>query len=364
MTLEINQKCNLRCKYCYVTNKDGKEMSFVTAKKAIDYALVEANQFSDNTLQINFIGGEPLLSFELLAKIINYVEVSKKTTHIKYSISTNGMLLSNTIMKYFKKHNFMIKVSLDGTEDSNDINRVDLLGNGSYEKVISKLSLLKEYEIETGNIIQVTNVIVKNNYKNIYNNIFHLTQILGFKYIDTGFDIVNMSTNEYQCLGEQIDMVFDLYKNSVFTESAFNFSFIEKGYFNLIKPKLNSFFSCRGGIVSAYIKSDGRIYACPKAIEVEVNYGSVLSGLDLDMLLHINSLNNIDNDECSMCDLNKICGNKRCVFKSLAENGDINKPSEFGCWLVKKSYSIIKSNKKFFDSIFLRRISKYEFQNN
>lgn len=356
ITIEINQKCNLRCNYCYVTNKDGKEMSYDIAIKAIDYALTEAQQFSDNTLQINFIGGEPLLSFVFMDRIIDYVEMSKEATHIIYSISTNGILLTDAIMEYLIKYKFLIKISLDGTANSNDINRVDHLGKGSYEKVICKLRLLKNYEVETGNIIQVTNVITNNNYQNFYNNIFHLTHILGFQYIDTGFDVKNMSINEYQCLGEQIDRIFDLYKNSVSTEKAFNFSFIEKCYFNMIKPKSNSFFSCRGGIVGAYIKSDGKIYACPKAIEVEIGFGSVLSGLDLGTLLSINSLDNIDNEVCTACKFNKICSNRRCIFNSMTENGDINKPSEFGCWLAKKSYNIIENNKDFFDNLFLRRM--------
>lgn len=353
LTIEVNQICNLQCRYCYVTAKDGKEMSFIIAAKTIDYALTEARQFRDNILQINFIGGEPIISYELIVRIVDYVEVNKGITLVRYTVSTNGIYLKESNMEFFREYDFMIKVSLDGTRNSNDINRVDFSGRGTYDKVVGRISLLKKYEEETNNIIQLTNVVTGNNYFNFYDNIFHLTYELGFKYIDTGFDINELTKAEYERLSDQIDKVFDLYKNSILTEKAFNLSIIEKSYFSLSGPK--SFFSCRGGIVGAYIKSNGNIYACPKAIESGIDFGNVVTGLDVDTLMSINSIEGIENKKCEACKFRDVCRNKKCVFSSLVANGNVNLPSKFGCWLAKKNYHIVLNNKKMFDNLFMRR---------
>ena len=53
MTLEINQRCNLRCRYCYLGEKDGKKMSYETACKAIDRAFLYTKIHKDQTLWID-----------------------------------------------------------------------------------------------------------------------------------------------------------------------------------------------------------------------------------------------------------------------------------------------------------------------
>ncbi|WP_425449251.1 radical SAM protein [Dethiothermospora halolimnae] len=359
LTIEINQICNLKCKYCYVVDKDGKEMDFDIALKTIDYGLTEARQFSDNTLQINFIGGEPLISFDLLSKILDHVELKKNSTKVMYTVSTNGIYINKYIMEFLKKYNFLIKTSLDGTKESNDINRVDYSNQGSYDKFINNIDLLRKYEKETGNIIQLTNVVTKNNFTNFYNNILHLTYDLGFKYIDTGFDgLVDLTQDEYDFFNDEIDKTFDYYKNCILSPKAFNFSLIEKKYFDF--KAFKSFYSCRGGIVGAYIKTNGDIYACPKANEAGIDFGNVVTGIDLEKIISINNIEGINISKCKSCKFNDICRNQRCVFGNLAANGSINSPSEFGCWLAKKNYNIIIDNKEFFHKIFHNVKGEYQ----
>lgn len=65
---------------------------------------------------VNFYGGEPLLSFSLIKKTISLL--SEKNARLKkrarYSLSTNGSLLTEEIIQFLDKHNFTVELSFDG----------------------------------------------------------------------------------------------------------------------------------------------------------------------------------------------------------------------------------------------------------
>ena len=69
LILKITNKCNLNCIYCYNADKNEiKDMDFKTAKNSIDYILSD----DADKLKIQFTGGEPLLNFDLIEKVIKY----------------------------------------------------------------------------------------------------------------------------------------------------------------------------------------------------------------------------------------------------------------------------------------------------
>ena len=69
LSLEIINKCNLNCTYCYLGEKKNTYMSLETAQKVIDIAVHEANKQHDRTLMVYFIGGEGNLPWERLDKV-------------------------------------------------------------------------------------------------------------------------------------------------------------------------------------------------------------------------------------------------------------------------------------------------------
>ena len=81
ITFQVTEDCNLKCSYCYQTNKTHHKMNFETAKKFIDYIFKNKNNPNffyneENTLGfiIDFIGGEPFLEIDLIEQIVNYWE--------------------------------------------------------------------------------------------------------------------------------------------------------------------------------------------------------------------------------------------------------------------------------------------------
>jgi len=65
---------------------------------------------------LNFYGGEPLLSFDLIKEIISFLKTKNKEIKKKanYSITTNGILLTKEIIKFLNEHHFSVVLSFDG----------------------------------------------------------------------------------------------------------------------------------------------------------------------------------------------------------------------------------------------------------
>ena len=70
ITFIVTKDCQLACKYCYLVGKNTKErMTWDVAKKAVDFILDHENDFTENSVIWEFIGGEPFLEIELIDKI-------------------------------------------------------------------------------------------------------------------------------------------------------------------------------------------------------------------------------------------------------------------------------------------------------
>lgn len=111
-------------------------MSLETAQKVIDIAVHEANKQHDRTLMVYFIGGEPLMAFNLMKDVVDYAKKKCQETNLicKFSTTINGTLVTDEIIDFFVENTFEVKVSLDGPEYVQNLNRRDYAGNGSFEK--------------------------------------------------------------------------------------------------------------------------------------------------------------------------------------------------------------------------------------
>ena len=70
ITFIVTKDCQLACKYCYLVGKNSKErMSWEVAKQAIDYVLCREDEFSEESVVWDFIGGEPFLEIGLIDRI-------------------------------------------------------------------------------------------------------------------------------------------------------------------------------------------------------------------------------------------------------------------------------------------------------
>lgn len=124
-TLCVTHTCNLDCVYCYQNHDVHKHMTFETAKKCIDWIFTHIPDYATGGVEVGFIGGEPLIEFELLKQIYSYTSATyPDIEHIFYA-TTNGTLLNSEMKEWFSAHNkdFILGLSLDGAKETHDANR-------------------------------------------------------------------------------------------------------------------------------------------------------------------------------------------------------------------------------------------------
>ena len=157
ITFIVTKDCQLACKYCYLVGKNEKErMSFEIAKQAIDYILNHEEEFREESVVWDFIGGEPFLEIDLIDKICDYLksEMYRRNHHwfnsYRFSFSTNGINYHEEKVQRFIKKNIdhlSIGITIDGTEKKHDLNRVYKHSEiGSYQSVVRNIPLwLKQF---------------------------------------------------------------------------------------------------------------------------------------------------------------------------------------------------------------------------
>lgn len=137
----------------------------------------------DNALAINFHGGEPLLNFEAIKKIV--AQSKLENIFANFSLTTNLLLMNN---------------------EMNDIKRIDKNNRGTYKKVIKKLNILKKYNIPFRTRMTVTPFTI--NY--LYESVTHLINI-GCKEIAAAPDLFCQHWDEEKIsqLSLQLDLIYD-----------------------------------------------------------------------------------------------------------------------------------------------------------
>lgn len=152
ITFIVTKDCQLACKYCYLVGKNSKErMSWNIAKQAIDYVLDHENDFKEESVIWDFIGGEPFLEIDLIDRICDYIktELFQRNHHwfnsYRFSFSTNGINYHEKKVQQFveKNHNHLsIGITIDGTRQKHDLNRVYKNSErGSYDDVVRNIPL-------------------------------------------------------------------------------------------------------------------------------------------------------------------------------------------------------------------------------
>jgi len=132
--------CNLRCSYCR-TEKKNVYISEKTLKKAVDLLLTS----QQDELLFEFFGGEPLmLPFPVMKRAILYGNrrALRQNKRIQFIITTNGILLNREKIRFFKRHNTMLIISLDGQARAHNINRPQIDNKDSYALVVKNLPLV------------------------------------------------------------------------------------------------------------------------------------------------------------------------------------------------------------------------------
>jgi len=141
--LDVTEACNLACIYCFKWQKKPVHMDEATARNAIDWLLEASGDFSGE-LKINFMGGEPLLRFDLIQKIVPYGKCRARQLgkNLHFGCTTNCTHLTDEMMSFWRRFGMGFHCSIDGIPEVQNANRPMLGGgpsSGAVEKNVPKI---------------------------------------------------------------------------------------------------------------------------------------------------------------------------------------------------------------------------------
>lgn len=339
LTALINQKCNMRCVYCY--GKDGsygapisdecmsEEMLFNT----IDLLM----EISGDAPVVNFtfFGGEPLLSFDLMKSGITYARRRAKeyNKEILLNFITNGILLSPEVIQYFIDNDIYVAMSVDGDRDINDSARK--YGNKSHHDTVVKNLAPFKNKLD----VSIRATITRHNYKEINKSITHFSnhgwnRMIFEAVAKGGEDDILLTDENLKELSKVYEEVFERLTNDVglFEKKIvgpFTMTFLRVAF-----KKQKDYHFCSAGRWSIAVDTKGNIYPCHRLIgNKDYIVGKVTDKLDTSVFDNFFGADINSREGCKTCWARYLCGGG-CLRESMI-NGDIKKTLPANCDSIK-----------------------------
>ena len=146
--------CNLDCKYCFFLSKEMlyPGSRFRMADDLLETYIRQLIESHGRAPEVNIAwqGGEPtLMGVDFFKRSIEYAEKYRGADQkILYTIQTNGTKLDDEWCAFFKEHNFLVGISIDGPRELHDTYRVNKGGQGSFDQVMRGLDHLKKHQVD------------------------------------------------------------------------------------------------------------------------------------------------------------------------------------------------------------------------
>jgi len=320
ITFIVTKDCQLACKYCYLVGKNEKErMSFDIAKQAIDYILDHEDEFKEESVVWDFIGGEPFLEIDLIDKICDYLktEMFRRSHHwfnsYRFSFSTNGINYHEEKVQRFIEKNIKhlsIGVTIDGTEKKHDLNRVYKHSQkGSYQSVVKNIPLwLKQFPNASTKV-----TISSADIPYIKESVLHLYS-LGIKEVNINCVFEDVWKDDDDELFEEqlIELADSIIDNELYQEHTCSFYAEHIG--KPLDPELDNQNWCGAGKMLA-IDAAGNFYPCTRFAAYSLRskpawiIGNVKDGIDNNKLRPFLMLDRTTQSprECIECEVASGC---------------------------------------------------------
>lgn len=167
--VHIIKKCNMLCVYCYEEDKTS-EYTWDEVKALLDN-IVKYNK--DKEFEIEYLGGEPLLAFDIIKQATEYLENIPSINVAGYMITTNGTILTDDIIKWLQDNpKVHWESSMDGNSWMNQLRIFKNTRKNSHDIVLRNHNILIN-SIDPGRV-SVHMVIHPYNVASLYKGILHL----------------------------------------------------------------------------------------------------------------------------------------------------------------------------------------------
>ncbi|MCM1175356.1 MAG: thioether cross-link-forming SCIFF peptide maturase [Blautia sp.] len=342
LCLHIAHDCNLACRYCFA--KEGEYhgrralMSFEVGKKALDF--LAANSGNRVNLEVDFFGGEPLLNWDVVKKLVEYGRSIEEERHKKFrfTLTTNGILLNDEILEFVNREMGNIVLSIDGRKEVNDRMRPHRGGQGSYEEIVPAFQRAAASRGQMNYYVRGT--YTRHN-PDFAEDVKHLAD-LGFEQISVE-PVVAGSEEEYALRKEDVPALLEEYDKLALEYlkrrkegKAFNFFHfmidLEGG--PCVAKRLSG---CGSGNEYLAVTPWGDLYPCHQFVgNGDFLMGNVEDGITRpDIVENFKSCNVYTKEKCRNCFAKFYCSGG-CAANSYQFHGNIHDVYDLGCQLQRK----------------------------
>lgn len=143
--LKLTTACNLNCVYCSEGDSEPKTLPPEIFFKLVDDLPALLDSLNTKDIEFLFHGGEPLLyGREKLKLLIDYATNHLPNYETKFLMQTNGVLIDEDWIDFFKQENIGVGISLDGYPELHDKNRRTKSDEPTAEKILQNLKLMRD----------------------------------------------------------------------------------------------------------------------------------------------------------------------------------------------------------------------------
>lgn len=347
LCLLVTNDCNLRCRYCFAKGGrvDRSRISPEVARRSLDFLFAGLGKRS--RCEVDFFGGEPLLVFDVVRDAILYGEkrAEEEGKTIRFTLTTNGILLDDEIVRFLLDHHVSVILSMDGRPKAHDGMRVFPGGRGTYAVVLAKY---RRYVLEReGCDLRFHDYWVRGTFTrrslDFAADVEHLVN-LGFEKISMEPVIAGeeapyaIREEDLEQLREEYEKLFTFYVRSARSGRGFSF-------YHFIVPSdggpcvYKRLTGCGAGVEYFAVAPSGDLYPCHRfAGHEEFKMGDVFSGIEPgngdELRRRFSGTHVYSKDICASCWARFYCGGG-CHASAYEFNGDISKPYRLGCEIMK-----------------------------
>lgn len=342
-TLHVTADCDLACRYCYEKHTHDR-MDGDTAIKAADLMF----SYGHKKNGFSFFGGEPLLCREIVEKAaVRAAALNEKLGGtLMHRMTTNGMLLDESFLRFADEHRILIALSHDGVLQ--DDQRIDRAGRGTAARLEPVIDRLLAHQPEA---VAMLTLLPENVGR--FAEAFRWLYERGFCRINTAIDYRpdncwdDASMEE---LGRQYELIADFCDEHYDGERPLRYLNFE----SKITSHLNGrpCIECNLGMRQPSIAPDGSIYPCNQFLDIpEYRMGHVSSGVDAEAQKRIYLASLREEASCRGCALEKRCRH-HCACLNFSMTGDMHEVPPVQC---AHEQSVIRSADRLASKLYARR---------
>lgn len=345
MCLHICHDCNLRCRYCFAGTGDfgtgqRQMLSEETGKAAVDFLIRESGP--RRHLDIDFFGGEPLLNWDVIQKLVAYCETEgpKYGKDIRLTITTNATLLDDKKIDFICQHFKNCVLSIDGRKEVHDYMRPDAGGRGSWDKTVRNIRRFVQKRGDGEYYLRGTYTSFN---KDFSKDVLALAEIAPNLSIEP---VVCDPNSPWALHDEDLPLLKEEYERLALEMNQreiegkpfhfFHFSIDNGGKSPCIFKRLKG---CGVGTEYCAVTPGGDIYPCHQLVgETACLMGNVLDGgLDPDFSLKkaLEDLLISEDPVCKACWARYYCGGG-CPSNAWHRSGNLHSRDPFFCELLQK----------------------------